>query len=89
VLLARLVEKMCRALAIKHIEATKQGLQITDSLVMRGRVKSSGGDEDYESETLTVVIDGCEVTWSELGRMLAAFDGWPFKLAIRDLSDDF
>jgi hypothetical protein len=89
VLLARLVAKMRRALAAKHIETTKLGLQVTDSLVVRGRVESSVCDDDFDSEIPTVVIDGREVTWSDFGRMLAAFEGWQFKLETRDLSDDF
>ena len=29
-----------------------------------------------------LVIDGQEVAWDELGRMLMSFEGWQFRLAI-------
>jgi hypothetical protein len=35
-----------------------------------------------------VVIDGREITWDELGRMVAAFEGWRFKLEFRDRSEE-
>ena len=35
-----------------------------------------------------VVIDGREISWDELGRMVAAFEGWQFKLELRDLSEE-
>ena len=34
------------------------------------------------------VIDGREISWDELGRMVAAFEGWQFKLEFRDRSDE-
>ena len=35
-----------------------------------------------------VVIDGREISWDELGRIVAAFEGWQFKLEFRDLSEE-
>ena len=35
-----------------------------------------------------VVIDGREISWDELGRMVAAFEGWQFKLEFPDLSEE-
>lgn len=35
-----------------------------------------------------VVIDGREISWDELGRMVAAFEGWPFKLAFRERNEE-
>lgn len=34
------------------------------------------------------VIDGREISWDELGRMVAAFEGWQIKLEFRDLSEE-
>ena len=35
-----------------------------------------------------VVIDGREISWNKLGRMVATFEGWQFKLEFRDRSDE-
>ena len=35
-----------------------------------------------------LVIDGREISWDELGRMVATFEGWQFKLEFRDLSEE-
>ena len=35
-----------------------------------------------------LVIDGQEVPWDELGRMLISFDGWQFGLAVCDRSEE-
>jgi hypothetical protein len=35
-----------------------------------------------------LVIDGQEVSWDEFGRMLMSFEGWQFRVAIRDRSEE-
>jgi hypothetical protein len=35
-----------------------------------------------------LVIDGREVTWEQFGRLLMSFEGWQFKLEIRDRSEE-
>lgn len=35
-----------------------------------------------------VMIDGREIKWDELGRMLMSYEGWQFKLQIRDKSEE-
>jgi hypothetical protein len=35
-----------------------------------------------------LVVDGEEVSWDELGRMLMSFEGWQFRVAIRDRSEE-
>jgi hypothetical protein len=35
-----------------------------------------------------LVIDGREVSWDEMGRMLMSFEGWQFRLEIRDRSEE-
>jgi hypothetical protein len=84
VLLGRLVEKMRRALAIRHITQGTLGLQIADKVV-RGRIE---WDEDEDGRVPLLVIDGREITWNQFGRMMMTFDGWQFKLEIRDKSEE-
>jgi hypothetical protein len=35
-----------------------------------------------------LVIDGRDVSWEELGRMLMTFEGWQFRMEIRDRSEE-
>jgi hypothetical protein len=35
-----------------------------------------------------LVIDGWEVSWEEFGRMLMTFEGWHFRMEIRDRSEE-
>lgn len=83
-LLGRLIEKIRRALSIKHITDDENGLQIADQTV-RGRIESA------ESEVVRlplVVVDGREISWEDFGQMLMSFEGWQFKLEIRDSSEE-
>jgi hypothetical protein len=84
-LLGRLIEKMRRALEVKHVEDGEYGLQIADHQTVRGRI---GWDEDERGRVPMLVIDGQEVTWEEFGRMLMTFEGSQFKLEIRDISEE-
>jgi hypothetical protein len=84
-LLGRLIGKMRRALALTHLDDTDHGPQVNDRLVLRGTVD---GDPDADHRVPQVVVDGREISWDELGRMVAAFEGWQFKLEFRDLSEE-
>ena len=84
-LLGKLIGKMRRALALTHLEDTDHGPQVNDRLILRGTVDS---DPDEDHRVPMVVIDGREISWDELGRMVAAFEGWQFKLEFRDRSDE-
>ncbi|EEA02873.1 conserved hypothetical protein [Burkholderia sp. H160] len=64
VLLGRLVEKIRRALSVRHIDFHER--QIIDSTV-RGRIE---WDESQAGYLPLGVVDGKEVSWNELGRML-------------------
>ena len=44
------------------------------------------GSEDGRIPLL--VIDGQDVSWNEFGRMLMSFEGWQFRVAIRDRSEE-
>jgi len=34
------------------------------------------------------VIDGRAVSWEQFGRMLVSFEGWQFRVEIRDRSEE-
>jgi hypothetical protein len=86
VLLGRLIEKMRRALSVKHLEDSALGLEIADpQTFVRGLIE---WDAACEGRVPLLVIDGREITWQEFGRMLMSFEGWQFKLEIRDLSEE-
>ncbi len=84
-LFGKLVGKMRRALAQSHLEADAYGLQIREPGIVRGRIECdlSGG-----TELPMVVIDGRNVSWETFGHMITTYQGFQFKLEIRDLSDE-
>jgi hypothetical protein len=85
-LLGRLVEKIRRALSVKHLqEDDRHGLQIAEHPVVLGRIETER--DGWERQPL-LVIDGRKVTWQEMGEMLAAYEGWQLKLEMRDQSED-
>ncbi|MFM0351086.1 DUF7686 domain-containing protein [Paraburkholderia sp. RL17-347-BIC-D] len=83
-LLGRLVEKVRRALAVKDLAINGSQFQIRDQTV-RGLISS---DPAGSCDIPVVVVDGREIGWDDFGRMLGAFEGWQFRLEIRDLADD-
>jgi hypothetical protein len=83
-LLGSLIERMRRSLSVKHLERGEYGLQIADQSVC-GRIDL---DVSEEGRMPLLVIDGQEVSWHELGRMLMTFEGWQFRLAICDRSEE-
>ena len=85
VLLGRLIEKMRRALSVKHLTNGEHGLQIADHQVVRGRIE---WDDAHDGRVPLLVIDGREIDWDEFGRMLMGFEGWQFKLNIADKSEE-
>ena len=84
-MLGKLIDKMRRALALTYLDDTDHGPQVNDHLILRGTVDS---DPDEDHRVPMVVIDGREISWDELGRMLATFEGWQFKLEFRDRSEE-
>jgi hypothetical protein len=83
-LLSRLIERMRRSLSIKHLVRSEYGMQIADQTVC-GRIE---WDESADGRVPLLVIDGQEVSWEELGRMLMSFEGWQLRLAIRERSEE-
>jgi hypothetical protein len=84
VLFGQLVERIRRALSIKHLVNGELGLQIAERIV-RAQIE---WDDDYDGRLPILVIDGREVKWEELGRMLMNFEGWQFRLNILDKSEE-
>jgi len=82
--MARLVERMRRALALRHLADDGPHLSIAD-MVVRGRVSC---DPESEDRIPVLVIDGREVSWAQFGQVLMAFEGWQFKLEIKDPSEE-
>jgi hypothetical protein len=76
---------MRRALAAEHVRIGKFGLEITDEGVARGMI---GSDAVQQGRVPLLTIDGREITWDQFGRMLMTFEGWQFKLVIRDRSEE-
>jgi len=82
-LLGRLIERMRRSLSVEHLVHSEYGMQIADRTVC-GRIE---WDESEDGRVPLLVIDGQEVSWDELGRMLMSFEGWQFRIAICDRSE--
>ncbi|WP_235012310.1 DUF7713 domain-containing protein [Caballeronia catudaia] len=83
-LLGRLVQKMKRALSMKHLEPDAGRLLIANTTV-RGRIEWNG--EEHAPQPC-VMIDGRRIEWNDLGAMLLAFEGWQFRLEMLDPSDE-
>lgn len=81
-LVARLVARMRRALSQRHLMDDGQRCSIAD-MTVRGRI---GCDLESDDRAPMLVIDGREVSWEQFGQMLMAFEGWQFKLEIKDPS---
>ena len=83
-LLGRLIERMRRSLSVKHLEHGGQGTQIAGQTVC-GLID---WDQFKDGRVPLLVIDGQEVSWDAFGRMLMTFEGWQFRLAICDRSEE-
>ena len=83
-MLGRLVEKIKRALAVKHVKRGRMGLEVVGQVV-RGRIE---WDDAEEGRVPMMVVDGKGVSWEEFGRMLMVFEGWQFRLEVLDLSEE-
>lgn len=83
-LLGRLIEKIRRALEVRHLEADGGSLRIAERVVA-GRIE---WDPVEERRGPVVVVDGQEIPWHQLGMMLEAFEGWQFRLEIVEMSDE-
>jgi hypothetical protein len=83
-LLGSLIERMRRSLSVRYLESGEGDARIAEQTVC-GRIE---WDESGDGRTPLLVIDGQDVSWDEFGRMLMSFEGWQFRLAIRDRSEE-
>jgi hypothetical protein len=83
-LLANLVERMRRSLAVRYLVSDADGTNIAEQAVS-GRIE---WDASTDTRVPQLVIDGQEVSWAEFGRMLMNFERWQFRLSIHDRSDE-
>jgi hypothetical protein len=83
-LLGRLVERMRRSLSVKYLARSELSTQIAEQTVC-GRIE---WDKTQPGRVPLLVIDGREMPWDEVGRMLMTFEGWQFRLEIRDRSQE-
>ncbi len=87
-LFGKLLQKMQRALAQKHIHEREDGVvRITDADTVRGRIECDLENEAFSRKPL-LIVDGREIGWDEFGHMLMGFEGWNFKLEIYDKSEE-
>jgi hypothetical protein len=85
-LFAKLVARIRRELQRKHIErGDLTRYQITGGDTLRGRIT---WDDDTNGEVPCLVIDGKELSWHEVGRMLMTYEGFHFKLEIFEGSEE-
>ncbi|BBU63956.1 hypothetical protein FM996_20385 [Methylosinus sporium] len=84
-MLGRLIAKIQRALAVKHLEDGEHGLQIAKAGVVRALID---WDPATEGALPLLIIDGREISWEDLGRCLMSFEGFQFKLEVHDKSDE-
>jgi hypothetical protein len=84
-LFARLLEKIRRALAQKHIVTGKDAWRIADHHTVRGRI---GFERRGRNSSPVVVVDGRAIPWEGFGQMLLTYEGFQFKLEIRDMADE-
>ncbi len=84
-LFGRLFQKMQRGLALRHLADGEGGLSIGDTHTARGRITC---DLDRDERLPLVVVDGQELSWEQFGSMLMSYEGWQFKLELRDMTDE-
>lgn len=80
-----LLKKIRRGLGVKHLTGTGGSLRIAPQSTVRGRI---AWDEETKGETPLMVIDGREIGWEQFGRMVMMYEGWQFKMDLRDMSEE-
>lgn len=84
-LLARLIDRIRRALSLWHIRDGSFGPEIADHRIVRGTIQ---WDDAQDGQIPLLLVDGREIRWDAFGRMMMTYEGWQFKLEIRDKSED-
>jgi hypothetical protein len=83
-LLGSLIERMRRSLSVRYLVRDEDSARIADQTVC-GRIE---WDASGEGRVPLLAIDGRDVSWDEFGRMLMSFEGWQFRVEIRDRSEE-
>jgi hypothetical protein len=83
-LFSQLYERMRQALAVRHVQHTDLGWQLTKDETLTGRIEA---DLEDDLRMPILVIDGREFRWEEVGRMLMSFEGFTVELRVRDSID--
>ena len=90
--LGRLRRVVRREVARAYLEPAEGGVGVGGTrwsiagAEVAGRMDWSGHDADLSP---SVVVDGRRLTWEELGRLVASFQGWGFSMRFGDSSDGF
>jgi hypothetical protein len=79
-----LFERIRWALGRRHIELEGDGYRISRDDVVRGRITD---DPDSLVQMPLLIVDGKAISWEDLGRMMAPYQGFHFKLEIFDRSE--
>ncbi len=80
-----LYQRLRRELGRKYLTDSWRGPEIGDRRALRGVI---AWDSETDVDTPRLVIDGRDVSWTEMGRMLMTFEGWHFKLEVLDATDE-
>jgi hypothetical protein len=80
-LFQRLYDKMKREMAVRHVEYTEFGWQLTKGERLVGRIE---WDEETDGATPLLVVDGKAYSWDEVGRMLMTFEGFTLHARVED-----
>ena len=80
-LFKRLYEKMRAEMAVRHVEHTEHGLQLTKGDELVGRIE---WDDDTNGETPMLVVDGKALSWDDVGRMLMTYEGFTPHARVED-----
>ncbi len=80
-LFQRLYAKMKREIAVRHVEHTEFGWQLTKGERLVGRIE---WDDRTEGLVPILVVDGKPFSWDEVGRMLMTFEGFTLHARVED-----
>lgn len=84
-LFSRLFQKMQRGLAMQHVEPSDFGLSIKKPDVVRARIDC---DLERDERLPLIVVDGYELSWERFGSMLMSYEGFQFRLEVRDMTEE-
>jgi hypothetical protein len=78
-------EKIRRRLAQRDVVRTPEGKLVMLTHLVRGQVASTSSTRGERGPR--VLVDDMEISWEELGRLLECYEGWHFRLDIKDASE--